>query len=102
MTLEQARIQELMEHIHKLKDTAQENNSSRVENSNPKVKERVGRTKRVVVNIPSSRLARRTPSSPDSSSSSEEESAHLTHKRKRSSPAKKTSTTSGANYEKLA
>ena len=71
------------------------------EKSNRKVTERVGRTKKVVMKVPSGRTTRKTSPSSNSSSSSEEEATPIIHKRKRSSPKKKTSTTSGANFEKL-
>ena len=60
-TPEQARIQELMDHIRKLEDTAGEKSSSRAEKSSPKVKKHVGRTKRVAVKVSSSKTAFRTP-----------------------------------------
>ena len=69
-TPEHARIQELMEHIHKLEDIARERSNSRAEKSSPKVKERAGRIKKVAVKVSSGRIARRTPRSPNSSSNS--------------------------------
>ena len=87
-TLEQGCIQELMEHIHKLEDTARvksnfraEKSSSRAEKSSPRVKERARRSKRITVKISSGRPASNTPSSPDSPNS-EEGIAPLIQKRK--------------------
>ena len=90
-----------MEHIHKLEDAVRERSSSRAEKSSPKVTEWVGRVKKVVVKVSSGRTARRRSPSSNTPSSSEEDAAPLTHKRKRSSPEKKTSITSGADSEKL-
>ena len=98
-TLEEARIEELMEHIRKLEDTAGEKSSSSTEKSSPKIKERAGRTKRVAVKVSSSRAARKTPPSPNSSPSLDEEAAPAIPKRKRSSPERKTSVTSGASVK---
>ena len=75
--------------------------SSGAEKSSPKVTEHAGRTKKVVVKVSSSRTVCRTPTSSNSFSSSDEEATPLTHKRKRFSPEKKTSTISGADSKKL-
>ena len=104
-TLEQARIEELRDHIHKIEDSTQGKISSRAKKSSPIIKARAKRTKRVAVKILSSRPVNKALSSLGSSPSSEEEAveaAHLIHKRKRSSPEKKSSTTFGANFEKIA
>ena len=73
--------------------------SSRTEKSSPRVKEHANKSKRIAVKIPSGRPASNTPSSPNSPSS-KEGTAPLIQKRKRSSPAKKT--TSSANSKKPA
>ena len=98
-TLEQARIEELIEHIHKLEDTAQEKSNSRAKKSSPRVKERVRRTKKVIVKVSSSRATRRTSPSPNSSPSLDEEAAPTIPKRKRSSLERKTSITFGAGVK---
>ena len=96
-----------MDHIHKVENSAREKSNAKAEKSSSRTKERAGRSKKVAVKIPSGRLAGTIHSSPDSSPSSEEENteatpAPLIHKRKRSSPVKRSSTTSGANSEKIA
>ena len=88
MTPEDTRIEELMDHIHKLEDATREKTTSKAEKSSHKVKERASRTKRYAHKIPSGRATQQTPSSPIPSSSSAEETTPQIHKRKRSSPSR--------------
>ena len=87
---EQARIEELLAHIHKLKDDARKKSSSKAEKSglkasksNHKVKERAGRLKKFSIKASSVRPANSSASSPDSPISTKEAALKLLLKSQR-------------------
>ena len=86
---EQARIEELMDHIRKLESSAQGKSNSRAVKSSPITKEHSKRTKRATVKVPSGKPTSKAHLSPSSFPSSEEEddnAAPPIFKRKRPNP----------------
>ena len=86
-TPEQTSIEELMNHIHKIENSARGKDNARANKNSPVTKECSKRTKRVAVKIPPNRSTSKAHPSPSSSPNSKEEDVNVTpliQKRKRS------------------